>query len=285
MVFHLIMFLLLHLITLIILLLSFLKIIFLIFLKNYLYFLPNDIVDLVPSLSNLSDSTLRRSTRVSKPPTYLQSYKCNTLSTRYPIANFVSSHKLSPSYSHFCNSIFALKEPQFYHQAVGDPNWEAAMVVELNALEQNHTWSIVSLPPNKKAIGCKWVFRIKYKVDGSIERYKARLVAKGYTQQQGLDYTKTFSLVAKMVTVKLFLALIVVHGWVLQQLDVNNAFLNGDLNDEVYMSLPPGLHSKWELDSKGELVCKLHKSLHGLKQASRQWFSKFSTTLLQLGFV
>ena len=279
------MFLLLHLITLIILLLSFLKIIFLIFLKNYLYFLPNDIVDLVPSLSNPSDSTLRRSTRVSKPPTYLQSYKCNTLSTRYPIANFVSSHKLSPSYSHFCNSIFALKEPQFYHQAVGDPNWEAAMVVELNALEQNHTWSIVSLPPNKKAIGCKWVFRIKYKVDGSIERYKARLVAKGYTQQQGLDYTKTFSLVAKMVTVKLFLALIVVHGWVLQQLDVNNAFLNGDLNDEVYMSLPPGLHSKWELDSKGELVCKLHKSLHGLKQASRQWFSKFSTTLLQLGFV
>ena len=222
---------------------------------------------------------------MSKPPTYLQSYKCNTLSTRYPIANFVSSHKLSPSYSHFCNSIFALKEPQFYHQAVGDPNWEAAMVVELNALEQNHTWSIVSLPPNKKAIGCKWVFRIKYKADGSIERHKARLVAKGYTQQQGLDYTETFSPVAKMVTVKLFLALAVVHGWVLQQLDVNNTFLNGDLNEEVYMSLPPGLHSKGELDSKGELVCKLHKSLYRLKQASRQWFSKFSTTLLQLGFV
>ena len=153
------------------------------------------------------------------------------------------------------------------------------MAAELNALEQNHTWSIVSLPSNKKAVGCKWVFHIKYKADGSIERYKASLVAKGYTQQQGLDYTETFSPVAKMVTVKLFLALATVHGSVLQQLDVNNAFLNGDLNEEVYMSLPSSLHSK------GELVFKLHKSLYGLKQASRQWFSKFSTTLLQLNFV
>ena len=217
-------------------------------------FLPNDIVDNpqlhpdpIPSLSNPFDSSLRRSTRVSKPPAYLQSYKCNTLSTRYPIANFVSSHELSPSYSHFCNSIFALKEPQFYHQVVGYPNWEATMAAELNALEQNRTWSIVSLPPNKKAVGCKWVFHIKYKADGSIERYKARLVAKGYTQQQGLDYTETFSPVAKMVTVKLFLALATVHGSVLQQLDVNNAFLNGDLNEEVYMSLPSSLHIKGEL--------------------------------------
>ena len=89
------------------------------------------------------------------------------------------------------------------------------MAAELTVLEQNHTWFIVSLPPNKKAVGCKWVFRIKYKADGSIERYKARLVAKGYTQQQGLNYIETFSPVAKMVTVKLFLALAAVHGWVL----------------------------------------------------------------------
>ena len=186
-------------------------------------FLPNDIVDNpqlhpdpVPSLSNPFDSSLRRSTRVSKPPAYLHSYKCNTLSTRYPIANFVCSHKLSPCYSHFCNNISALKEPQFYHQVVGDPNWEVAMAVELEALEQNHTWSIVPLLANKKAVGCKWVFRIKYEADGSIERYKARLIAKGYTQQLGLDYIETFSPMAKMVIVKLFLALATVHGWVLQ---------------------------------------------------------------------
>ena len=151
------------------------------------------------------------------------------------------------------------------------------MAAKIDALEQNHTWSVVPLPPNKRVVGYKWLFRIKYKANGSIERYKARLVAKGYTQQEGSDYIETFSPVAKMVTIKLFLALAAVQGWVLYQLDVNNAFLNGDLHEEVYMSLPPGLHSKEELDSKreskGGLVYKLHKSLYGLKQVSRQWFS------------
>ena len=100
------------------------------------------------------------------------------------------------------------------------------MVAKIDALKQNHTWSVVPLPPNKRVVGCKWVFRIKYKADGSIKRYKARLVAKCYNQQEGLDYTEIFSPVAKMVTVKLLLALATVQGWVLHQLDVNNSFLN-----------------------------------------------------------
>ena len=153
------------------------------------------------------------------------------------------------------------------------------MATKVVALEANNTWTLTPLPANKKPIGCKWVYKIKYKSDGSIERYKARLVAKGFTQKEGIDYTETFSHVSKMVSIKCLLVVATVKGWYLDQLDVNNAFLHGNLSEEIYMALPLGFQSQ------GEMVCKLNKSLYGLKQASRQWFAKFSTTLIQLGFV
>jgi hypothetical protein len=122
-------------------------------------------------------------------------------------------------------------------------------------------WDIVDLPANKKPIGCCWVYRIKYKEDESIERYKARLFTKGYTQREGIDYDETFAPVATMTTLRTTLA--IAAKMRLQQLDVTNVFLHGDLEEEVYMDIPPGLNIEGENKIQ---VCKLRKSLYGLPE-------------------
>ncbi|XP_016199246.1 uncharacterized protein LOC107640214 [Arachis ipaensis] len=153
------------------------------------------------------------------------------------------------------------------------------MKEELEALEANNTWKLVPLPPTKVAIGCRWIYKAKLKADGSLEKYKARLVAKGYTQQAGIDFKDTFSPVAKVTTVRVLLGIAAVRKWHLIQLDITNAFLKGDLDEEVYMEAPMG-----HPERKKGLVCRLTKSLYGLPQASRQWFHKFCSTLKQNGF-
>ena len=134
------------------------------------------------------------------------------------------------------------------------------------------------MPRGKSTIGCKWVYEIKTKSDGTIERYKARLVAKGYAQEYGIDYEETFAHVARITSVCSLLAIAVVHQWPLFQMNVKNAFLNGDLTEEVYMQAPP---SYSDYPNK---VCLLRLALYGLKQAPRAWFAKFSNTMHQFGF-
>ena len=129
-------------------------------------------------------------------------------------------------------------------------------------------------------MGCKWVFRIKQKPDGFVDRYKALLVAKGFHQQEGIDFKETFSPVAKPVTIRILLTLAMQFDWFLNQLDVSNAFLHGTLKEEVFMQQPPGFIDP----SKTSYVCKLHKSLYGLKQTPRAWYDKLFQTLISLGF-
>ncbi|PNX93512.1 histone deacetylase, partial [Trifolium pratense] len=171
-------------------------------------------------------------------------------------------------------------EPTTIKSALASPQWLQAMKSEYKALMDNNTWSLVPLPPHKKAIGCKWIFRVKENPDGSVNKYKARLVAKGFLQTPGFDFTETFSPVIKPVTVRIILTLAVTYRWSVQQIDINNAFLNGLLQEEVYMSQPAGFEA-----SDKTLVCKLHKSLYGLKQAPRAWYERLTQTLLQMGFV
>ncbi|KAL0406498.1 UNVERIFIED_CONTAM: Retrovirus-related Pol polyprotein from transposon RE2 [Sesamum latifolium] len=144
---------------------------------------------------------------------------------------------------------------------------------------ENYTWRLTPLPAGKNAIGCKWIYKTKLKADGSVDRYKARLVAKGFNQIEGIDYTESFSLVAKAVTVRIFLVLAASYAWPIQQLDINNAFLHGYLDEDLYMLPPEGY------DVKPGLVCKLERSLYGLKQASRQWNLEFTVKLEAYGFV
>jgi Reverse transcriptase (RNA-dependent DNA polymerase) len=135
------------------------------------------------------------------------------------------------------------------------------MEEELEALEKNKTWKIMKLPSDKRSVGCKWVYKIKYNSDEIVERYKARLIAKDYTQTYGVDYQETFAPVAKMNTVRILLSIVINQSWTLYQLDVKNIFIQGTLEEEVYMTLPPE-HKK---EGNPNLVCRLLKSIYGLK--------------------
>ncbi|KAM2811978.1 hypothetical protein COP1_044553 [Malus domestica] len=154
------------------------------------------------------------------------------------------------------------------------------MAEELNALEENNTWSIVKLPPGNKVVGSRWVYKTKLKADGSIERHKARLVAHSFTQTFGVDYKETFAPVAKMNTVRVFLSMAINYGWCLYQMDVKTVFLYEELQEEIYMQRPPGY-----TQVKKGMVCKLHKAIYGLKQSLRAWYAMLSFVLEKAWFI
>jgi histone deacetylase 1/2 len=165
--------------------------------------------------------------------------------------------------------------------ALSIPHWREAMETEFDALIRNGTWKLI--PPRSRVniIDSKWVFKVKRHANGTIEWYKARLVAKGFKQHYGLDYEDSFSPVVKPATVRLLLSLAVTRGWFIRQLDIENAFLNGVLEEEVFMRQPPG----FEDSERPHHLCRLIKALYGLKQAPRAWHARLATVLRQHGFL
>ena len=175
---------------------------------------------------------------------------------------------------HVAYNVNQVQEPKSLEEALATEHanqWRVAADSEFESLMKNETWKLVELPSDRKPIGCKWVFKVKYCSDGKIERFKARLVAKGYAQKYGIDYDETFSPVVRFSSIRALLAYAVQNDVLIHQMDVVTAFLNGNLEEEIYMEQPDG----YIQPGKENLVCKLQKSLYGLKQSPRCWNTEF----------
>ena len=178
------------------------------------------------------------------------------------------------------HNFYVKGEPKKIEDALKDADWVTAMQEELNEFERNEVWKLVPRPKNRSVVGTKWVFKNKTDSDGTIVRNKARLVAKGYSQQEGIDYDETFAPVARLEAIRIFLAYAAHMKFKVFQMDVKSAFLNGELEEEVYVEQPPGF-----IDPKyPNHVYRLDKALYGLKQAPRAWYETLAQFLLESGF-
>src|SRR3954464_3218136 len=186
--------------------------------------------------------------------------------------------------ANFCGnfSFVSMLEPSKFDEAMMDPDWLSAMLEELNQFERNKVWSLVKRPDPTKhnIIGTKWIFRNKQDEDGIVVRNKARLVAQGYTQIEGIDFGETYAPVAHLESIRVMLAFANHKNILLYKMDVKSVFLNGEIEEEVYVMQPPGFE-----DSKNpDMVYRLHKALYGLKQAPRAWYETLKDFLLKKGF-
>ncbi|GJX89244.1 retrotransposon protein, putative, ty1-copia subclass [Tanacetum coccineum] len=176
-----------------------------------------------------------------------------------------------------------LNEPPNYKAALSDPEfdkWLEAMNTEMQSMKDNQVWVLVDLPPNGRTVGSKWLFKKKTDMDGNVHTFKARLVAKGYTQTYGVDYGETFSPVADIRAIRILLAIAAFYDYEIWQMDVKTAFLNGHLREDVYIVQPDGF---MDLKHPNKL-CKLQRSIYGLKQASRSWNKRFDVEIKKIGF-
>ena len=177
-------------------------------------------------------------------------------------------------------NLIEVREPQDINEALASPQskqWKHAIKEEIDSLVQRKTWEITQLPEGKNCVGCKWVFKLKTNAEGKITRYKARLVARGFTQRKEIDYSETYSPVVNFSVIRLLSALSVEYQYT-RHVDVKNAYLYGNLREEIYMELPPFINAE-----KGE-VARLLRPIYGLKQSGRNWNEELDTFLIEIGF-
>ncbi|KAH9801407.1 hypothetical protein KPL71_001014 [Citrus sinensis] len=177
-----------------------------------------------------------------------------------------------------------VQDPTSYNEALIDRDvefWKKAMNQEMDSMYSNKVWELVEAPNGVKPIGCKWIYKRKRGVDGRVETFKARLVAKGFTQKEGIDYEETFSPVAMLKSIRILLSIAAMLDYEIWQMDVKTAFLNGHLEENIYMQQPDGFIQK----GQEHMVCKLQKSIYGLKQASRSWNIRFDQAIKSFGFI
>ena len=217
-----------------------------------------DYSDDVGPVSEEEVPELRRSLRIVKPPDYF----------------------INESYAVHAD---VLKDPVTVKEALSSSDgdrWNTAMEKEIESLKTNDVWDLVDLPEHRTPVGSKWVFKRKMNANGTVDRYKARLVAQGYSQKYGIDYDETFCPVVRFDSVRTLIALCVKNDLVMHQMDVTTAFLNGELKEEIYMKQPENFVEK----GKEHLVCKLKRSIYGLKQSPRCWNNVLDAFLKELGF-
>lgn len=170
-------------------------------------------------------------------------------------------------------------EPSIYEEAASQQVWREAMV-EYSSIIKNDVWEIVPRPEGKSVVTSRWLYKIKYAADGSIEKYKVRFVARGFSQIEGVDYEETFAPVARYTSIRSIISIAAEMGWSIHQMDVKTAFLNGIIQEEVYIEQPQG----FEQHERETHVCRLKKALYGLKQAPRAWYLCIDTYLQEMGF-
>ncbi|GJX36181.1 zinc finger, CCHC-type containing protein [Tanacetum coccineum] len=242
---------------------------------------PKDIIPNVEE-SQMDDHTNDVSSEIPKPRKGKRVQKAKSFGSDFQLYLVEGSRDQVGSQYSYCYSIE--EDPRTYDEAMQSRDatfWKEAIDDEIGSIMENNTWVLSDLPPRCKTLGCKWIFKRKMKVDGTIDKFKARLVIQGFRQKEGIDYFDTYAPVARITTIRLLLALAVVHNLVIHQMDVKTTFLNGDLDEEVYMKQPEG----FVMSGNKHKVCKLVKSLYGLEQAPKQWHQKFDEVVLSSGFL